>query len=180
MSELHLTNALPSISFHLRIHLRNLYASNENFSSLSPWKELPVQLHYSRPEFPCFEEMRWRKKNQIYRSKYCRRVHCLHHDESAGHLWFIRNTIQFSKTHIFPNIQEQPYSNLIHSFNFLLTIKRLGGKVIFWALLQWLLLAHGRSWSGPACGIFLDQGWNPCLLNQQVGSLPLSHWWSPL
>ena len=120
------------------------------------------------------------KKNQIYRSKYCRRVHCLHHDESAGHLWFIRNTIQFSKTHIFPNIQEQPYSNLIHSFNFLLTIKRLGGKVIFWALLQWLLLAHGRSWSGPACGIFLDQGWNPCLLNQQVGSLPLSHWWSPL
>ena len=26
-----------------------------------------------------------------------------------------------------------------------------------------------------ACGIFLNQGWNPCLLSWQVDSLPLSH-----
>ena len=26
-----------------------------------------------------------------------------------------------------------------------------------------------------ACGIFLDQGSNPCLLHLQVDSLPLSH-----
>ena len=31
-----------------------------------------------------------------------------------------------------------------------------------------------------ACGIFLDQGSNPCLLNWQVDSLPLSHWGGPL
>ena len=30
-----------------------------------------------------------------------------------------------------------------------------------------------------ACGIFLDQGWNLCLLNWQVDSLPLSHQGSP-
>ena len=30
-----------------------------------------------------------------------------------------------------------------------------------------------------ACGIFLDQGSNPCLLHWQAGSLPLSHQGSP-
>ena len=30
-----------------------------------------------------------------------------------------------------------------------------------------------------ACGIFLDQGSNPCLLHWQVDSLPLSHQGSP-
>ena len=30
-----------------------------------------------------------------------------------------------------------------------------------------------------ACGIFLDQGSNPCLLYWQVDSLPLSHQWRP-
>jgi len=30
-----------------------------------------------------------------------------------------------------------------------------------------------------ACGIFLDQGWNPSLLHWQADSLPLSHQESP-
>ena len=30
-----------------------------------------------------------------------------------------------------------------------------------------------------ACGIFLSQGWNPCLLRWQVDSLPLSHQGNP-
>ena len=38
------------------------------------------------------------------------------------------------------------------------------------------VLAH----SSKACGIFLDQGWNPCLLHWQVDSLLLSHRGSPL
>ena len=38
--------------------------------------------------------------------------------------------------------------------------------------------AHGVSCS-VACGIFLDQGSNTCLLNWQVDSLPLSHQGSP-
>ena len=65
--------------------------------------------------------------------------------------------------------------------------------------LQWLLLlrstgsrAHGlqqcgtRAWlcqgcpTSSACGIFPDQGWNPCLLHGQADSLPLSHQGSPL
>ena len=37
-----------------------------------------------------------------------------------------------------------------------------------------IAVAHGFSCSAP-CGIFLDQGSNPCLLHWQVGSLPLSH-----
>ena len=149
MSEPHLTNVLQSISFHLRIHSRILYASNENLSSLCPWKELPMQLHYSRPEFPCFEEMRWRKKIRFIEASTAEEYNCLHHYESAGHLWFIGNTIKFSKTHIFTNIQEQPYSNLIHSLNSLLTIQRLRGQVIFWAI-----YCSGFSWHmgsvGPA------------------------------
>ena len=37
-----------------------------------------------------------------------------------------------------------------------------------------VVVAHGLSCS-EACGIFMDQGLNPCLLHWQVGSLPLSH-----
>ena len=35
-------------------------------------------------------------------------------------------------------------------------------------------MAHSLKCS-KACGIFPDQGWNVCLLNGQVNSLPLSH-----
>ena len=38
--------------------------------------------------------------------------------------------------------------------------------------------AYGLSCS-TACGSFLDQGSNPCLLHWQVDSLPLSHQGSP-
>ena len=41
-----------------------------------------------------------------------------------------------------------------------------------------IIMAHGLSCSG-ACGIFLDQGSNPCLLRWQADSLPLSHQESP-
>ena len=34
-----------------------------------------------------------------------------------------------------------------------------------------MVLAHGLNCS-TACGIFLDQGWNPCLLHWQADSLP--------
>ena len=55
---------------------------------------------------------------------------------------------------------------------------------------QWLLLLwSSRVWaqdfmvqglsSSAACGIFPDQGSNPCLLHWQVDSLPLSHQGSP-
>ena len=52
--------------------------------------------------------------------------------------------------------------------------------------LSWLLgtravsvvVAHGLSCS-KACGIFPDQGLNPCLLHWQVDSLPLGHQGSP-
>ena len=37
---------------------------------------------------------------------------------------------------------------------------------------------HGLSCSA-ACGIFLDQELNPCFLQWQMGSLPLSHQESP-
>ena len=37
-----------------------------------------------------------------------------------------------------------------------------------------VVVAHGLSCSW-ACGIFLDQGSNPCLLHWQMDSLPLSH-----
>ena len=40
------------------------------------------------------------------------------------------------------------------------------------------VVAHGLSCS-VACGIFLDQGLNPCLLHWQVDSLLLSHQESP-
>ena len=40
-----------------------------------------------------------------------------------------------------------------------------------------VIVAHGLSCCG-ACGIFLDQGLNPCLL--QADSLPLSHQRSPV
>lgn len=35
-------------------------------------------------------------------------------------------------------------------------------------------VAHGPSCI-PACGVFLDQGWNLCLLRGQVDSYPLLH-----
>ena len=41
-----------------------------------------------------------------------------------------------------------------------------------------VVVAHGCSGSS-ACGIFLDQGLNPCLLLWQVDSLPVSHQGSP-
>ena len=41
-----------------------------------------------------------------------------------------------------------------------------------------VVVAPGLS-SSMACGIFLDQGSNPCLLHWQVYSLPLSHQGSP-
>ena len=61
------------------------------------------------------------------------------------------------------------------------------GHVSMWA--QWLRFLGSRA-QGPAvvvlrlscsaaCGIFLDQGLNPCLLHWQVDSLPLSHQGSP-
>ena len=39
-------------------------------------------------------------------------------------------------------------------------------------------VAHGPSCS-VACGIFPDQGWNPCLLHWQADSQPLCHQGSP-
>ena len=42
-----------------------------------------------------------------------------------------------------------------------------------------VIVAHGPS-CPTACGIFLDQGLNPCLLHGQVDSLPLSHQESPI
>ena len=41
-----------------------------------------------------------------------------------------------------------------------------------------IVVAHGLSCS-TICGIFLDQGSNPCLLHQHVDSLPLSHQGNP-
>ena len=41
-----------------------------------------------------------------------------------------------------------------------------------------IVMAHRLSCS-EACGIFSDQGWNPCLLHWQVDSLPLSHQGNP-
>ena len=41
-----------------------------------------------------------------------------------------------------------------------------------------VVVAHGLSCSA-ACGIFLDQGSNLCLLHWQVDSLPRSHHRSP-
>ena len=37
-----------------------------------------------------------------------------------------------------------------------------------------VVVLNGLSCSS-VCGIFLDQGWNPCPLHWQVNSLPLSH-----
>ena len=41
-----------------------------------------------------------------------------------------------------------------------------------------VVVAQGLGCSS-ACGIFPDQGWNPCLLHWQMDSLPLSHQGSP-
>ena len=53
-----------------------------------------------------------------------------------------------------------------------LLLQSMGSRV------QPLVVAHGFSCSG-ACGIFLDQELNPCLLHWQVDSYPLSHQGSP-
>ena len=42
-----------------------------------------------------------------------------------------------------------------------------------------IVVANGLSWS-VACGIFLDQGWNMCLLHWQAESLPLSQQGRPI
>ena len=41
-----------------------------------------------------------------------------------------------------------------------------------------VVVVNGLSCSS-VCGIFLDQGWNPCPVHWQVNSLPLSHQGSP-
>ena len=41
-----------------------------------------------------------------------------------------------------------------------------------------VVVAHGPSCSA-ACGIFPDQGWNPCPLHRQADSQPLRHQGSP-
>ena len=57
-----------------------------------------------------------------------------------------------------------------------------------WPLLLWnmgsrawasVAVAGGLS-SAVACGIFPDQGWNPCLLQWQADALPLGHQESPV
>ena len=42
-----------------------------------------------------------------------------------------------------------------------------------------VVVAHGPTCSA-ACGIFPDQGWNPCPLNWQADSQPLRHQGSPI
>ena len=57
----------------------------------------------------------------------------------------------------------------------------LGGSVVAAPRLQStgsIAVVHGLSCS-TACGIFPDQGLNPCLPHLQVDSLPLSHQRSP-
>ena len=67
-----------------------------------------------------------------------------------------------------------------------------GARASLWFLLLWSTASRARELSscgsralehGPsrstACGIFPDQGWNPCLLHWQADSLPLSHQGSP-
>ena len=48
-----------------------------------------------------------------------------------------------------------------------------------WGAQSSVVLVH-RSSCPAACGIFLAQGWNPCLLHWQLDSLPLDHQGSPL
>ena len=65
---------------------------------------------------------------------------------------------------------------------------RCAGLSSSWPLLLWstgsrragsVTVAHGRSCSA-ACGIFPDQGSNPCPLHWQADSQPLRHQGSPL
>ena len=44
---------------------------------------------------------------------------------------------------------------------------------------SWALVVVHRLSCSAACGVFPDQGWNPCLLHRRVGSLPLSHQGNP-
>ena len=58
-----------------------------------------------------------------------------------------------------------------------LQLLRLQGSVVvvprLWSTGS-IVVVHGPSCS-VACGIFLDQGSNPCLPHRQINSLPLSH-----
>ena len=65
---------------------------------------------------------------------------------------------------------------------------RCAGLLLSWPLLLWstssrradsVVVAHGLSCS-TACGIFPDQGLNPCPLHWQMDSQPLCHQGSPL
>ena len=65
---------------------------------------------------------------------------------------------------------------------------RCAGLSLWWSLLLWstgsrragsVVVAHGPSCSA-ACGIFPDQGSNPCSLHWQADSQPLRHQGSPL
>ena len=60
-------------------------------------------------------------------------------------------------------------------------LQQVGSVVVAHRLWSTYLVAvaHGLSCS-VACGIFLDQGLNTCLLHWQVDSLPMSHQGSPL
>ena len=52
------------------------------------------------------------------------------------------------------------------------------GFSLWWLMLLWskvsVVVAHRLS-CPSACGIFLDEGWNPCPLHWQVDSYPLLH-----
>ena len=72
------------------------------------------------------------------------------------------------------------------SMQWLPFFQRMGSRVLGLEQLQFpglwstglIVVVHGLSCS-VACGIFPDQGSNPCLLHWQVGSLPLSYQGSP-
>ena len=58
----------------------------------------------------------------------------------------------------------------------------LTGQILLWSsgsqAQAQVVVAHGLTYS-RACGTFQDQGFNPCLLHWQAGSLPVSHQGSP-
>ena len=69
-----------------------------------------------------------------------------------------------------------------HSRQWLLLLLSMGSRALGLQQLQLpgsraqaqVAVVHGLSCSA-ACRIFLDQGWNPCLLHQQANSSLLSH-----
>ena len=58
-------------------------------------------------------------------------------------------------------------------------MQRMGLVVAVYRFLNTGSIAVHELSCSMACGIFLEQGWNPCLLNWQVDSLLLSHQGSP-